>query len=92
MANDVKILKMVTGEEVMARIEQKETMLILNKPMTLQQLPNPQTGQIGVALIPWFMSGKNENITISIDHVIAQDDPEGQPEKNYFTAVTGLTL
>ena len=44
MANDVKILKMVTGEEVMARIEQKETMLILNKPMTLQQLPNPQTG------------------------------------------------
>ena len=75
MANDVKILKLITGEEVMARIEQKETMLILNKPMTLQQLPNPQTGQIGVRMIPWFMSGKNENITISIDHVIAQDDP-----------------
>ena len=92
MANDVKILKLITGEEVMARIEQKETMLILNKPMTLQRLPNPQTGQIGVALIPWFMSGKNENITISIDHVIAQDDPKSQPEKNYLAAVTGLTL
>ena len=83
---------MTKGEEVMARIEQKETMLILNKPMTLQQLPNPQTGQIAVALIPWFMSGKNENITISIDHVIAQDDPKSQPEKNYLAAVTGLTL
>ena len=92
MADDVKILKLITGEEVMARIEQKETMLILNKPMTLQRLPNPQTGQIGVALIPWFMSGKNENITISIDHVIAQDDPKSQPEKNYLAAVTGLTL
>ena len=92
MANDVKILKMVTDEEVMARIEQKETMLILNKPMTLQQLPNPQTGQIGVALVPWFMSGKNENITISIDHVIAQDVPKSKPEKNYLASVTGLTL
>ena len=92
MINDVKILKLITGEEVMARIEQKETMLVLDKPMTLQQLPNPQTGQIGIALIPWFMSGKNENITISIDHVIAQDDPKSQPEKYYLAAVTGLTL
>ena len=92
MINDVKILKLITGEEVMARIEQKENMLVLDKPMTLQQLPNPQTGQIGIALIPWFMSGKNENITISIDHVIAQDDPKSQPEKNYLSAVTGLTL
>ena len=92
MANDVKILKLITGEEVMARIEQKETMLILNKPMTLQQLPNPQTGQIGVRMIPWFMSGKNENITISIDHVIAQDEPKQQSEKNYLASVTGLTL
>ena len=92
MINDVKILKLITGEEVMARIEQKETMLVLDKPMTLQQLPNPQTGQIGIALVPWFMSGKNENITISIDHVIAQDDPKSQPEKNYLSAVTGLTL
>ena len=92
MINDVKILKLITGEEVMARIEQKETMLVLDKPMTLQQRPNPQTGQIGIALVPWFMSGKNENITISIDHVIAQDDPKSQPEKNYLAAVTGLTL
>ena len=92
MANDVKVLKLITGEEVLARVEQKDTMLVLDNPMTLQVTPNPQTGQIAVALIPWFMSGKNENITISIDHVIAQDDPQGQPEKNYFTAVTGLTL
>ncbi len=92
MANDVKILKLITGEEVMARIEQKETMLVLDKPMTLQQIPNPQTGQIGIALVPWFMSGKNENITISISHVIAQDVPKSAPEKNYLAAVTGLTL
>ena len=92
MANDVKVLKLITGEEVVARVEQKNTMYILDNPMTLRSLPNQKTGQIGVALIPWFMSGKNENITISIDHVIAQDDPKSQPEKNYLAVVTGLTL
>ena len=95
MANDVKVLKLITGEEVLARITDDlsngDGLIILNKPMTLQAVPG-QGGQVGFALVPLFMSGKNENITISIDHVIAQDDPKGQPEKNYFTAVTGLTL
>ena len=92
MENNVKVLKLITGDEIIARVEQKNTMLILDNPMTLQTVPNPQTGKMGVALIPWFMAGKNEKITISIDHVIAQDDSKGQSEKNYLSAITGLTL
>ena len=95
MANDVKILKLITGEEVLARISDDlsngDGLIILNKPMTLQALPG-QGGQMGFALVPLFMSGKNENITISIDHIIAQDEPKDKTEKNYLSAVTGLTL
>ena len=95
MANDVKVLKLITGEEVLARISDDlsngDGLIILNKPMTLQAVPG-QGGQVGFALIPLFMSGKNENITISIDHVIAQDEPNAKSEKNYLAAVTGLTL
>ena len=95
MANDVKVLKLITGEEVLARISDDlsngDGLIILNKPMTLQAVPG-HSGQVGFALVPLFMAGKNENITISIDHVIAQDDPNEQSEKNYLTAVTGLTL
>ena len=92
MANDVKVLKLITGEEVVARVEQKNTMYILDNPMTLRSLPNQKTGQIGAAFIPWIMAGKNKKITISIDHVVAEDDPKEQPEKNYLASVTGLTL
>ena len=92
MANDVKVLKLITGEEVIARIEQKNTMLILDKPMTLQQLPNPQTGRVEFALVPWIFSGTSEKITVSIDHIITEDVPKEQHEKNYLTAVTGLSL
>ena len=95
MANDVKVLKLITGEEVIARVSDDlsngDGLIILNKPMTLQAVPG-QGGQVGFALIPLFMSGKNENITISIDHVIAQDEPNTKSEKNYLAAVTGLTL
>ena len=95
MADDVKILKLITGEEILARasndLSNGNGLITLNKPMVLQAVTG-QTGQVGFALVPWFMSGKNENITISIDHVIAQDDPKDKSEKNYLAAVTGLTL
>ena len=95
MANDVKVLKLITGEEVLARVSNDlsngDGLITLNKPMVLKAVPG-QSGQMGFALVPWFMAGKNEEISVSIDHVIAQDDPKSQPEKNYLAAVTGLTL
>ena len=95
MTNDVKVLKLITGEEVLARVSNDlsngDGLITLNKPMILQSVPG-QAGQLGFALVPLFMAGKNENITISIDHVIAQDDPKDQSEKNYLAAITGLTL
>jgi len=93
MENNVKVLKLITGEEVFARVTEEENNLItFEKPMTLQSVPNKKTGQMGVALIPWIMSGKSEKITISTDHIIAQDKPKEQVEKNYLSTITGLTL
>ena len=85
MENDVKVLKLITGDVIMARVEQKDTILILDSPMILLGHPNQRTGQLGISLSPWFMAGKNKKITISIDHVIAQDDPNDAPEKNYLS-------
>ena len=50
MANDVKVLKLITGEEVIARATEKENNLItLEKPMTLQMMPpTTPTGQVGL--------------------------------------------
>ena len=96
MASDVKILKMITGEEVMARVSDDLTdgggLITLDKPMILQPVQTNQQGQMGFALVPWLMSGKSDKITVSIEHVIAQDDPQDQAEKNYLANVTGLTL
>ena len=94
MANDVKVLKLITGEELIARvIEEKNNLITLEKPMILQMLaPNTTTGQIGFALVPWMKAAKNEKVTISTEHIIAEDEGSEQTQKNYLQLVTGLSL
>ena len=94
MANDVKVLKLITGEEVIARVtKEKNNLITLEKPMILQMLaPNTSTGQIGFALVPWMKAAKNEKITISIEHILVEDEASEQTEKNYLQVVTGLSL
>ena len=94
MANDVKVLKLITGEEVIARVTKEENNLItLEKPMILKMLaPNTTTGQVGFALMPWMQAAKNERVSISTEHIIAEDEGSEQTQKNYLQLVTGLSL
>ena len=94
MANDVKVLKLITGEEVIARVtEEKNNLIPLEKPMILQMLaPDRTTGQVGFALVPWIKAAKNEKVTISTEHIIAEDEGSEQTQKNYLQMVTGLSL
>ncbi len=95
MANDVKVLKLITGEEVIARVSEEEhsDLLTLEKPMTLQMIPpTTSTGQVGFALVPWMKAAKNEKVTISIEHILVEVEASDQSEKNYLQVVTGLSL
>ena len=92
MANDVKVLKLITGEEVIARVTEENNLITLEKPMTLQMVPPTSTGQVGFALVPWMKAAKNEKVTISTEHIIAEDEASEQTEKNYLQVVTGLSL
>ena len=94
MENNVKVLKLITGEEVIARItEEKNVDLIyLDKPMILQMMVPTSTGQMPFALIPWMKAAKNEKVTISTEHILTEDDASEQTGKNYLQLVTGLSL
>ena len=94
MTNDVKVLKLITGEEVIARVsEESGNLLTLEKPMTLQMIPpNTSTGQVGFALVPWIKAAKNDKTTISIEHILVTDEASDQTEKNYLQVITGLSL
>jgi hypothetical protein len=38
------------------------------------------------------MAGNSEKITISTEHILAEDVVKSEVEKNYLANVTGLTL
>ena len=94
MTNDVKVLKLITGEEVIARVtEEKNNLITLEKPMILQMMaPDRTTGQIPFAMVPWMKAAKNEKVIISTEHIIAEDEGSEQTNKNYLQLVTGLSL
>ena len=93
MANDVKVLKLITGEEVIARVTEENNLITLDNPMTLQMIPpTTSTGQVGFALVPWMKAAKNKKVTISTEHILVEDEASEQTEKNYLQVVTGLSL
>ena len=59
---DLKVLKLTTNEEVIARVEEKRDILELTKPMVMMQVN--KGGQMGFAIMPWSMSGKCDKVEI----------------------------
>jgi hypothetical protein len=93
MANDVKVLKLTSGEELISRMEESaDGFLILEKPMSLQQMGSNSAGHMGIGLVPWSVAGKIDKITLDNKHVIVILEPKRDMENMYLSAVTGLTL
>ena len=60
--SEVKVLKLTTGEEVIARVGQEVDNIILEKPMTMAPVPGQTPGQVGCAMVPWMMAAKGDFI------------------------------
>lgn len=92
MSKEVYILKLKTGEEVVARVSEGENdTLILDTPMTLQPVPTQQ-GQMGLVVVPWIMASSDTSFTISSDQVMTKGKPKKDMESQYLSAATGLAL
>tara|TARA_B100000809_G_scaffold233098_1_gene249548 strand:+ start:890 stop:1174 length:285 start_codon:yes stop_codon:yes gene_type:complete len=93
MAIEVKVLKMISGEEVIARTKSENTLVILDKPLLLTQMPDPsQPGRMAFGLVPWIISAAEEDTVVSVDHIIAQLPAKPEIEKMYLSQTSGLSL
>jgi len=90
--SEVKVLKLTTGEEVIARVRQEGDNIILEKPMTMAPVPGQTPGQMGFAMVPWMMAAKDGFIQISLSHIVVETEAKSEIEKNYLASITGLSL
>ena len=79
MENKVKVLKLVTGEEVITTIIEEWPQIRLNRPMIIQPIEEDRpfgggmskgTG-VSMIMMPWSFIGDGENVVINNDHILA---------------------
>jgi len=93
MARDVVILKLVTGDEIVCRMDvtfEKGDDIYLDMPLQIQTVQ--EGGKVGFGMMPWIMAAEDQGFTISENAIITMGTPKHGLESQYLSAVTGLAL
>jgi hypothetical protein len=83
----IKILKLVTGEELLGDVDEvanQLNQLKFVKPCILQLVPsrsNPE--QVGMALIPYATYAKDHTIMVDKDSVVWEQEPVDEVRNQY---------
>tara|TARA_Y100001937_G_C6975568_1_gene265338 strand:- start:201 stop:521 length:321 start_codon:yes stop_codon:yes gene_type:complete len=87
--NEVQLIRLVSGEEVLAKIENVEGGVKFETP----HLIIPTQGK-GIALMPWCPYSKiqEEGITVPTDKILFITNPHDELAKEYTTMVTGIEM
>jgi hypothetical protein len=87
-ANEIVTLKLVSGEEVIAKlIEEKTDSYVLSKPSILS------LSQQGVGMAPFFFTvNPDKNVKINKSVVVAIESTDKDFADKYIQATTGIQL
>jgi len=81
--NKVKILRLTTGEDVIAKVGENDQGVSLNKPFVIipQQSAPGQPIQLMMSLYNAF--GKSDTVTLDKDKIVFMTDPKDEILKSY---------
>ena len=93
MENDVKVLKLVTGEEVVGRVSKMSNGLIsLDQPLMFQSIPIKKGEDWSGTLVPWLKTSIDDKAEIPPEHILFEGNPTKEVERYYLSTITGLLL
>ena len=83
MSSDIKILRLSTVEDVIAKVGENDQGVSLNKPFVIipQQMAPGKPVQLMMSLYNAF--GKSDTITLSKDKIVFMTDPKDEILKSY---------
>lgn len=90
---NVLTLKLVSGEEVVVRMNgQEDGFYFVDYPQVIQ-VQKSSNGQLGLAFVPWMLSNPDaSNVPIAISMVMSALPPSEQVEKQYITQTSKILL
>ena len=79
----VKILRLTTGEDVIAKVGENDQGVSLNKPFVIipQQIAPGKPVQLMMSLYNAF--GKGDTVTLSKDKIVFMTEPKDEIQKSY---------
>jgi hypothetical protein len=84
---DVVSIKLINGDEIIARFESEDTDTItISRPLALTM-----SGQ-GLGMIPWVFLGKEDSITLRKKNTFFIVASKGEAAKQYTEGTTGIAL
>ena len=91
MASEIKVLRLSTGEDVIAKVDQSSGENVeLDKPFVIipQQKGPGQPIQLMMSLYNAF--GKSDTVTVAKDKIVFITDPKDDIKKNYETNTSNI--
>lgn len=93
MAANVKIIKLITGEELLAEILEQGKPMIIKNPVRVVVMPNkldPKTPNVGFA--PWAEFSEDKTFELDKSHVLAIINPIKEFINQYNSMFGGLVV
>jgi hypothetical protein len=86
-AGDVVSIKLINGDEIIARLESETAEEIkINRPLALTMSSG------GLGMIPWIFLGNKETITLKKDHYFVMVPSKKEAADQYMQGTTGIAL
>lgn len=81
---NIKMLKLLSGEEIIAEVEEQDDVVILKHPIQFTAVPTEDGGQ-SMGAVQWPSLGKvgDEGIPMSRNHIVCMLPPIDQVYKLY---------
>lgn len=95
MAETIVILKLVTGEEVISRVdrdEENEPTVILDRPRCVVVVPGKVPGAMGITLVPFMASNQDGTVALYRTAIVASTKPSSDLEKGYVKNTSTIQL
>jgi hypothetical protein len=84
---DVVSLKLVNGDEIIARLDKDDhNGITITKPLAITAGPQ------GLGMIPWIFLGNKETFTLKREHVFVMVPSKKEAADQYMQGTTGIAL
>lgn len=85
--NKVYTIKLISGEELIARVEQENGVTKLLKPRAIAM-----TGNGGFGMMPWLVSAPDSNVLISDTTIVGAVETGQMVTTQYLKQTTGIQV